>query len=300
LTEPRGRSDDYRFAPLLRTLERLRVQRAGVMSAQTDPRTAATGQAVPFINLLGVKVSVLNLGSAVDRIAEAVRRGERGYVCIAGAHGLVDCQSDPDLRAVFNRAFLVTPDGMPLVWELRRRGHPEAGRVYGPDVMLALFARGLRHYLYGASSETLERLQARLARDFPQAEIVGSHSPPYRPLSEAEETEIAQRINGAAPDIVWVGLGAPKQERWMARMRDRLDAPMLIGVGAAFDFHAGNVRQAPAALQRAGLEWAFRLAAEPRRLWRRYARVVPAYLSLVLMQRTGLRRFPFPGTDPPG
>lgn len=249
---------------------------------------------VPTINLLGVKVSAVNLGTAADRIAEAVRRRERGYVCVCGAHGLVDCQSDPALRATFNRAMLVTPDGMPLVWELRRQGHDEAGRVYGPDLMLEMFDRGLRHFLFGATKQTLAQLEARLGREYPQAEIVGSYAPPFRPLTAAERTDIARRINDAQPDIVWVGLGAPKQERWMAEMRERLEAPVLIGVGAAFDFHAGNLRQAPGWVQDAGLEWAFRLAMEPRRLWRRYFRVVPAYLVLLALQRTGLRGFPAP------
>lgn len=251
---------------------------------------------VPEISHLGVKVSSLNLDSALDRIEEAVARGQRGYVCVAGAHGLVDCQHDPELRAVFNGAFLVTPDGMPLVWELRRRGHADAGRVYGPDLMLALFERGqatgLRHYLYGATDETLTLLRAGLLKHAPGAQIVGSFSPPFRALTEAEEDEIARRINASGADVVWVGLSAPKQERWMARMRDRLDPPVLIGVGAAFDFHAGNTRQAPDWVQDRGLEWAFRLMVEPRRLWRRYFRVVPAYMYLVALQRTGLRRFP--------
>lgn len=271
------------------------------MALPAEPEIVPVPLATPSINLLGVKVSALNLGAAVDRISEAVALRYRGYVCVCGAHGLVDSQSDPGLRSVFNGAFLVTPDGMPLVWELRRQGHEAAGRVYGPDLMLALFKRpGLRHFLYGATPQTLARLEARLTRDYPLARIVGSHAPPFRPLSADEEADIAARINAEAPDIVWVGIGAPKQERWMAQMRDRLDAPMLIGVGAAFDFHAGNTRQAPGWIQDAGLEWAYRLAAEPRRLWRRYLRVVPGYLALLALQRTGLRRFPAPEPRPPG
>jgi N-acetylglucosaminyldiphosphoundecaprenol N-acetyl-beta-D-mannosaminyltransferase len=253
---------------------------------------------VASINLLGVRVSALNLGTAVDAIQRAISRRQRSYVCVCGAHGLVDCQSDPELKAVFNAATLVTPDGMPLVWELRRRGHDRAGRVYGPDLMLELFRRGHRHYLYGATDATLDLLQERLAARFPQARIVGRFAPPFRPLTPDEETDIARRINATGADIVWVGIGAPKQERWMARMRDRLQPPVLIGVGAAFDFHAGLQPQAPGWMQRAGLEWAFRLRTEPRRLWRRYLRVVPGYMALLALQRSGLRRFPLDGEAP--
>ncbi|QEW23433.1 Putative N-acetylmannosaminyltransferase (plasmid) [Paracoccaceae bacterium] len=271
------------------------------MSLPSTATTAPQPHTIPGINLLGVRVSALNLAMAADRIAGAIADGQRGYVCVCGAHGLVDCQRDETLRAVFNGAYLVTPDGMPLVWELHRQGHDDAGRVYGPDLMLELFARpGLRHYLYGATPATLLRLEARLGKAYPRARIVGTHAPPFRPLTGDEEDDVARRINAASPDIVWVGLGAPRQERWMARMRDRLDAGMLIGVGAAFDFHAGNTLQAPGWMQRAGLEWAFRLATEPRRLWRRYLRVVPGYMALVAMQRTGLRHFPAPDAPPPG
>jgi len=252
------------------------------------------------IDLLGVRVSAVNLQSASDQIEDAIQDGRRGYVCLCGAHGLVDSQSDPALRAAYNSAFLVTPDGMPLVWELHRQGHSEAGRVYGPDLMLEMFGRGLRHFLYGASPGTVMRLATRLHAQFPRAAIVGTYSPPFRALTEQEEEDIAHRIDAAKPDIVWVGLGAPKQELWMQRMCARLEAPMLIGVGAAFDFHAGEKPQAPAVMQSNGLEWLFRLVSEPRRLWRRYLRVVPGYLALLALQRTGLRQFPVvPTTNRP-
>lgn len=253
---------------------------------------ARLGPSGPGIDLLGVRVSALNLRSACDRVHDAVRERQRGYVCLCGAHGLVDSQSVPALRIAYNKAFLNTPDGMPLVWELHRQGHSDAGRVYGPDLMLGMFERGLRHYLYGASPATLARLEERLKKRFPQATIVGAYSPPFRALTEQEDDDVAHRINAAKPDIVWVGLGAPKQELWMARLRDRLHAPMLIGVGAAFDFHAGKKPQAPAIMQSLGLEWLFRLGSEPRRLWRRYLRVVPGYIGLLALQRLGLRQYP--------
>ncbi len=249
-----------------------------------------------YINLLGIRVSAVDLAGAASRIEAAVRSGDRGYVCITGAHGVVLAQGDQRLRDIHNRAFLVTPDGMPLVWALRYHGHRRCGRVYGPDLMATLFDRGrhagLRHFLYGATPGTLLKLEERLLERYPGAEIAGSWSPPFRPLSVGEEDEVADIINASGANVVWVGLGTPKQELWMARMRERLAAPILLGVGAAFDFHAGVLRQAPRIVQRSGLEWAFRLACEPRRLWRRYAVVVPAFTALNLMQMLGLREFP--------
>ncbi|MBY4591763.1 WecB/TagA/CpsF family glycosyltransferase [Rhizobium redzepovicii] len=249
-----------------------------------------------WTNVLGVRVSAVNLKSATEFIQKAIEDGRKEYVCVRDAHGIVRCQDDPELRSIHNRAFLVTPDGMPLVWALRKAGHAESGRVYGPDLMLSVFdagsAKGLRHFLYGATAETLEQLQARLLAKFPQAQIVGSYAPPFRKLSTQEEADIADKLNRSGADIIWVGLSSPKQELWMAHMRDRLEASMLIGVGAAFDFHAGLKRQAPRFIQRSGFEWAFRLLCEPRRLWRRYALVVPTFISLSAFQRLGLRQFP--------
>ncbi len=249
----------------------------------------------PWVNLLGMRLSALDLEDAAFRIEFAIRRGERGYVCIRDAHGVVKCHHDPALKLVHNRAFLVTPDGMPLVWVLRLSGHGAADRVYGPDLMLALFDRGcrsgLRHFLYGATPETITKLEARLLARFPAAQVAGSYAPPFRALTGAEQDDVAQRINASRADIVWVGLGTPKQEFWMAEMRPRLTAGMLIGVGAAFDFHAGVKKQAPRLVQRSGLEWAFRLASEPRRLWRRYAVTVPSFLLLGACQALRLRRF---------
>jgi len=249
-----------------------------------------------WTNVLGVRVSAVNLKSATGLIEKAIEDGRKEYVCVRDAHGIVRCQKDPELRSIHNRAFLVTPDGMPLVWALKHAGHAESDRVYGPDLMLSVFeagrSKGLRHFLYGATAKTLEQLQARLIAKFPEARIVGSYAPPFRDLSLQEETDIADRINRSGADIIWVGLSSPKQELWMARMRDRLDASVLIGVGAAFDFHAGLKRQAPRVIQRSGFEWAFRLLCEPRRLWRRYALVVPTFISLTAFQRLGLRKFP--------
>jgi N-acetylglucosaminyldiphosphoundecaprenol N-acetyl-beta-D-mannosaminyltransferase len=250
-------------------------------------------------NVLGVAVSALDLDGAVRLVADAVAEGKRGYICVCGAHGLIECQSDPDLRRIHNQAMAVTPDGMPLVWALHGDGHAAAGRVYGPDLMQAVFAQGqstgMRHFLYGTTPVNLLSLEARLLRMFRQARIAGAFAPPFRPLTRSEEDDVCAMINASKADVVWVGLSTPKQEKWMARMRERLDAPVLLGVGAAFDFIGGNKAGAPKVMQKAGLEWVFRLVSEPRRLWRRYARVVPGYLMLRLLQKTGLRRFPIHG-----
>lgn len=251
-----------------------------------------------WINLLGVRISAVDMPTAVLCILDAVRGGRRGYICIRDAHGIVRCQKDAELRDIHNRAFLVTPDGMPVAWALNFAGYRAADRVYGPDLMLALFdagrAVGLKHYLYGTTPDVLAKLEANLVALFPGAAIVGMHSPPFRELSVEEEADTVAAINDSGADIVWVGLGTPKQERWMGRMRDRLSASMLIGVGAAFDFHAGVKAQAPRIIQRSGLEWIFRLACEPRRLGRRYAVTVPSFIGLALTQASGLRRFPGP------
>lgn len=250
---------------------------------------------VGWINMLGVRVSAVNMVSAVACIDAAVAAGYRGYICVSGVHGLVSCQKDPVLRRIHNRALLLTPDGMPLVWALKLSGRKDADRVYGPDLMLALFNHGqrtgLRHFLYGTTQTILEQLQANLLDKFPCANIVGSYSPPFRDLTSVEEDDIANLINVSQADIVWVGLSTPKQEFWMARMRGRLTASVLIGVGAAFDFHAGAKRQAPRLIQRSGLEWAFRLICEPRRLWRRYAVIVPSFVGLAIAQIFNLRDF---------
>lgn len=265
--------------------------------AGTIPSEALSAQGHPAsTNVLGVRVSAVNLQTATARIQRAIAERRKGYVCVRDAHGVIRSQKDRALRAIHNRAFLVTPDGMPLVWALKRAGHSDASRVYGPDLMLALFQAGLqqdlKHFLYGATPETLRALQTRLIERFPDAQIVGAYAPPFRDLLPHEEEDVTGAVNQSGADIVWVGLSTPKQERWMARMRNRLDAPMLIGVGAAFDFHAGNKLQAPLIIQRSGFEWVFRLACEPRRLWRRYAVVVPSFLALSALQRLGLRQFP--------
>jgi N-acetylglucosaminyldiphosphoundecaprenol N-acetyl-beta-D-mannosaminyltransferase len=255
----------------------------------------AGGPTIERVNILGVGVSAISMATALASIEFWIGSRRRHYVCITGVHGVMESQRDPELRRIHNAAGMVTPDGMPLVWLLWANGHHDAGRVYGPDLMVAVLGRsmerGLRHFFYGSSEATLERLQARLQARFPGLHIAGSYSPPFRPLTATEDAAVVEMINGAHPDVVWVGLSTPKQEHWMAGHRDLIEAPVLIGVGAAFDFHAGVVRQAPRFMQRSGVEWLFRLAMEPRRLWRRYLRNNPAFVLRISGQKLGLRRY---------
>jgi len=247
------------------------------------------------INVLGVGVSAVNMTTARAHIGGWIRDGRTEYVCVTGVHGVMESQRQEDVKRIHNRAGLVVPDGMPLVWLLKLAGHCYVTRVYGPDLMLAVFADTVAtratHFLYGSSETVLANLQRNLTRRFPNVTIVGALSPPFRALTESEDQEIVERINQSNPDIIWVGLSTPKQERWMAEHRDRLKAPVLIGVGAAFDFHAGLKAQAPRFLQKLGLEWLFRLCTEPRRLWRRYLMNNPAFVALICAQATGLKSY---------
>jgi N-acetylglucosaminyldiphosphoundecaprenol N-acetyl-beta-D-mannosaminyltransferase len=224
--------------------------------------------------------------TALAQIERWIASGERRYVCVTGVHGVMESQDDPTLRDIHNAAGMVTPDGMPLVWLSRLWGHPEVERVYGPDLMVACCAAsatsGHRHFFYGGGPGVPEKLAARLTARFPALIVAGTWSPPFHELTDSEAEEVVQRIAAARPDILWVGLSTPKQERWMARFVGRVPVPVMIGVGAAFDMHAGLKRQAPRWMQRAGLEWVFRLAVEPRRLWRRYLRNNPRFIWYLL------------------
>ena len=245
----------------------------------------------PF-NVLGVRVSALTVSDAVETIAGWIRDRRREYVCVRDVHGVMACTRDGALRLIHNAAGMVTPDGMPLVWVGRWSGR-RIERVCGPDLLPAVCdrSREWKHYFYGGGVGVPELLAQRLRERHGPLTIVGTLSPPFRELSAEEDEAIVQQINAADPDIVWVGLGTPKQERWMAEHRARLNAPVLVGVGAAFDFHAGLKRQAPRWMRHTGFEWCFRLATEPRRLWRRYLRNNPLFVYQLALQLTGLRRY---------
>jgi N-acetylglucosaminyldiphosphoundecaprenol N-acetyl-beta-D-mannosaminyltransferase len=254
------------------------------------------------VNVLGVGVDALTLEGAVDVIAEWIEQREPHYVCVTSVHGVIESQDDPALQRIHNDAGMVTADGMPLVWlsrlRLRTTSPPvRVERVYGPDLMLRAFARsestGWRHFLVGSTPVTLDRLTRRLARQFPRATVVGTLSPPISMSGAPNDASPVETIADARPDVVWVGLSTPKQERWMAANIDRIGAPALVGVGAAFDFHSGQKRQAPPWIQRSGLEWAFRLASEPRRLGKRYLRNNPRFVWLLAHDAFAHRRDAF-------
>lgn len=252
-------------------------------------------RSLPRVDILGVEVSAIRMADALEVIDEWIRRGERQYVCVTGVHGVMESQRDASLRRIHNAAGLVTPDGMPLVWLCRRRGFSFVERVYGPDLMLACCKRSVslqyRHFFYGGAPGVAERLAERLRARLPGLAIVGTYSPPFGPGSAKVRNAEVERINAARPHIVWVGLSTPKQERWMAESVGTLTASALIGVGAAFDFHAGVKRQAPRWVQRSGLEWAFRMMSEPRRLGPRYLTNNPLFVWRLLTEAGRRRRW---------
>jgi N-acetylglucosaminyldiphosphoundecaprenol N-acetyl-beta-D-mannosaminyltransferase len=248
---------------------------------------------IPRVDILGVGISAIDMTMAVEEIARWIKDGDRHYVCVTGVHGVMESRRDPELLRIHNESGLTTPDGMPMVWAGRRAGARNMTRVYGPDLMLALAERaaanGWRSFFYGGKDGVADRLVDRLQNRHPEMISVGTYAPPFRPLTPVEDDEIVARINAARPDLVWVGLSTPKQERWMATHVGRIDAAALLGVGAAFDINAGLLPQAPRWMQQHGLEWFYRLIREPRRLWRRYLSNNPRFVFAIIRHPPRLR-----------
>ena len=266
-----------------------------VSQIELEPSVTRSFDRSQRVNILGVGVMPLNLGQAVAELDKWQREGRRDYVCCISVHGLVTAQRDREIRKALNRSGLATEDGMPLVWWCRRAGFAQAGRVCGSDLLDAMCAlgsqRGHRHYFYGGSPRVVEQLVSRLSQRYPGLIVAGYRSPPFRQLTEEEDTADIVAINETQPDFVWVGLGMPKQEKWMSSHVGRIQAAALIGVGAAFDFHAGTKQRAPQWMQRSGLEWLFRLSSEPRRLAHRYMIDNALFVAHTVRQLTGMKSF---------
>jgi len=260
------------------------------------PMTHTIQREVASFDVLGVRVDAVQIPDVVSRMEEWIARREAcRYIAVTDMHSLMQAQHSAGFQKILANANLVVPDGFPLVWLGRRRGFALRRRVYGPELLErfceATAATGYRHFFYGGAIGVAEDLAARLTTRFPGLQVAGVYCPPFRILTQAEDDEAVSLINGSRADVVWVGLGAPKQERWMAEHQSRLTAPVLVGVGAAFDFHTGRVAQAPPWMREHGLEWLFRLLREPGRLWRRYLIYGTEFVALVLLESLGLKKF---------
>lgn len=255
------------------------------------------------VNVLGVGISPLNMPLAVAAMGRAIEHRAKGYICVTGVHGVSEAQSRPEFRAILNASFLNTPDGMPMVWLGRLAGHAGMDRVYGPDLLHQACRvseqTGWRHFFYGGAPGAAELLASCLQARYPHLQVAGTYTPPFRPLNPQEREELRKQVAAARPDIIWVGLSTPKQERFMAEYLSKLDTTLMFGVGAAFDFHAGRISQAPRWMQRSGLEWFYRLCSEPRRLGRRYLVNNPLFLWRIFGQLSGLRKYPLEGVPAP-
>jgi N-acetylglucosaminyldiphosphoundecaprenol N-acetyl-beta-D-mannosaminyltransferase len=239
--------------------------------------------------LAGIPVAVTDYDEVMDAMDGLVASRERGYFCAAPVHALMVARNDPEMHDALLRSTMVMPDGMPLVWGVNLLGERLHDRVYGPELMLRYSRRcaerGHRVWLYGGRDQgSLAQLALNLRQHHPGIQVVGGYSPPFRPLTAGEEDAVVEQINEARPDVLWVGIGVPKQEKWMARMRDRVEVPVMCGVGAAFDFHSGRISQAPSWMQERGLEWIYRIVQEPRRLLPRYLWFNPLFVAVLARQ----------------
>lgn len=242
------------------------------MTDINERRTIAGGP--DRYDVIGCRITRANMSSAIRETEARIQSGKGGYICFTNVHASVMGRTDENYLNALNGSFMTLPDGKPLYWVAHTRSLDDVGHVPGPDFMPRFIEStadlGLRHYFFGSTPEVLETLTEKLTENFPGIQIAGSFSPPFRQMSPDETAQVLQRIKDSAPDIVWIGLGAPKQELWMREHWEALKPAILMGVGAAFDFHAGSVRRAPGIYTRLGLEWAYRLCKEPRRLWKRY------------------------------
>ena len=249
----------------------------------------------PKANVLGVGIDAVNMEETLVRIEANLRLRRKGYVCLAGVHGVMECKRDPMLARIFANAAITAPDGMPTVWVGHHQRLPQMERVAGPDLMLEVISRevfrGYSHFLCGGKEGVAEELRDKLIGRYPNVKIVGTYSPPFGPMSPTQEEELLSRINCVHPDIVWVGISTPKQEKFMDRYLPLLDTTLLFAVGAAFVFHTGRIADCSDWIKRSGLQWLHRLLQDPKHLWKRYLRNIPPFLFYISLQLAGIRYY---------
>jgi N-acetylglucosaminyldiphosphoundecaprenol N-acetyl-beta-D-mannosaminyltransferase len=252
-------------------------------------------QTAEQVNVLGVGIHAVDMQSTASLFEARIRNGGKGYVCLAGVHGIMEAQRDPNLKSIFAEALLVAPDGMPTVWMGRMQGFSAMQRVFGPELMVDIMGREefrhCIHFLCGGERGVAESLRDAMVQRFPWVQITGTYSPPFRPMTAMEESELEAKVRSLRPDIIWVGLSTPKQERFMARYLPVLDTKLMVGVGAAFLFNTGAIQDSPNWVKHAGLQWLHRLLQEPSRLWRRYLLNNPCFIFHVLLQFIGLKDY---------
>jgi len=247
-------------------------------------------------HILGIKIDAINHDILLKTFRHWINKREKKYVVLTGVHGIIEMQNDFKLKQINNNSDLTTPDGMPTVWIGKLKGYKHIEKVYAPDIMLNVFKdgvdKGYRHFFYGGKDGVAENLKNEIEKLFPGIKIVGTYCPPFRDITLEEEKDIVMQIEKSKADIVWVGLGCPKQENWVAHFRPLLTVPVLIGVGAGFDFLSGEKPLASNFLKNSGFEWFFRLLSDPKRLWPRYSRIVPKFIYLYLLELLRIRKYP--------
>jgi N-acetylglucosaminyldiphosphoundecaprenol N-acetyl-beta-D-mannosaminyltransferase len=261
----------------------------GVFTVSADFEPIQTfDERLPQRSIIGTPVTSIALDRLLRVFDAWVAKSQDRYVVFRDVHGVIVARNDAQLDLAHKKADIVAPDGLPLVWVLRALGADKVTRVCGPDVLPAAceygLSRGWRHYFYGGAPGVAEKLSSSLINKYPGLQIVGTQCPPFRPLTSEENEMSCSEIRAAQPDFVWVGLGTPKQEVWMFEHRGQFGGAIMLGIGAAFDFHANIVSRAPTWMQRAGLEWAYRLLSEPKRLWKRYLMMAPLFVVLATQE----------------
>jgi N-acetylglucosaminyldiphosphoundecaprenol N-acetyl-beta-D-mannosaminyltransferase len=253
-------------------------------------------QPINRANVLGIGVHTVDLQGAASILEAQIREKQKGYVCLAGVHGIMEAQRSRHLRSIFAEATLVAPDGMPLVWISHLQGFAATQRVFGPDLMADIMGRvefrNCVHFLCGGEDGVADKLQKEMLRRFPRIKIAGTYSPPFRSMTEVEEREFVASVRKSRPDIIWVGISTPKQERFMAHYLPMLNTTLMVGVGAAFLFHTDAIQDSPKWVKRAGMQWLHRFFQEPTRLWKRYLRNNPLFIIYALLQIVGWKRYP--------